>query len=351
MFPKNRGPKKITFKYRKYYKTKLCFLLLIVQLFQTHCVYLMEKASEFIKSLGIKTILIVNNDGIPIFTYHFSDDSLLKQNILVLSSFFSAFNSFAEALLLSYLSDFGIQDQRLFYKYYSDFFFIIGIDSAKYTDKSFYDMRELVDIILWQISQEFAYMFDDQLKELKSFELNDYISKNMQEELINHMYQGCVDWVDTIKTSSIKDTEIVIPDMNTVQPEDMSKRFGLEAAYVMRGDIIVYQQVYNQAVKLDGDLLSSLFRAIDSFASTQFGFVLREIGLFNQRLFYRQYDKEIYLFLVNDLLYYKYSIADTEDIIYSMIDSIIPRLRANVKDVEKDKVDEDIFKRVLDFEI
>lgn len=311
----------------------------------------MEKEAEYIKSLGIKTILIINTDGIPIFTYHFSDDSLLKQNILILSSFFSAFNSFAEALLLSYLSDFGIQDQRLFYKYYSDFFFIIGIDSTKYTDKSFYDMRELVDIILWQISQEFAYMFDDKLKELKSFELNDYIAKNMQEELISHMYQGCVDWVDTIKTSSINDSEIVIPDMNTVSPEDMSTRFGLEAAYVMRGDIIVYQQVYNPAIKIDGDLLSSLFRAIDSFSSTQFGLVLQEIGLFNQRLFYRQYDKEIYLFLVNDLLYYKHSIADTEDIIYSMIDSIIPRLKANVKDAEKDKVDEDIFKRVLDFEI
>ena len=205
-----------------------------------------SEKSEYIKSLGIKTILIINNDGIPIFTYHFSEDSLLKQNILVLSSFFSAFNSFAEALLLSYLSDFGIQDQRLFYKYYSDFFFIIGVDSEKYSDKSFYDMRELVDIILWQLSQEFAYIFDDKLKELKSFELHDYISKNMQNELISHMYQGCIDWVDTINTSSIKDTDIVIPDMNTVPIEDMSTRFGLEAAYVLRGDIVVYQQIYNQ---------------------------------------------------------------------------------------------------------
>ena len=129
--------------------------------------------TEYIQSLGIKTLLIINNDGIPIFTNHFSQDSLLKQNILVLSSFFSAFNSFAEALLLSYLSDFGIKDQRLFYKYYSDFFFIIGIDSQKYLDnKSFYDMRELIDIILWQLSQEFAYMFDERLKDLKSFELN-----------------------------------------------------------------------------------------------------------------------------------------------------------------------------------
>lgn len=310
-----------------------------------------SEKSEYIESLGIKTILIVNNDGIPIFTRHFSDDSLLKQNILVLSSFFSAFNSFAEALLLSYLSDFGIQDQRLFYKYYSDFFYIIGIDSNKYTDKSFYDMRELVDIILWQLSQEFAYMFDDQLKELKSFELHDFIAKNLQDELINHMYQGCVDWVDTVKTSSIKDTDIVIPDINTVPPEDMSKRFGLEAAYVLRGDIVVYQQIYNQSIKIDGDLLSSLFRAIDSFSSTQFGLVLKEIGLFNQRLFYRQFEKEIYLFLVNDLLFYKHSIADTELIIYSMIDSIIPRLKSSIKDVEKEKVDEDIFKRVLDFEI
>ncbi len=327
----------------------------MLQIFINRSLWLLNleesEKSEYIKALGIKTILIVNNDGIPIFTHHFSEDSLLKQNILVLSSFFSAFNSFAEALLLSYLSDFGIQDQRLFYKYYSDFFFIIGIDSEKYTDKSFYDIRELVDIILWQLSQEFAYIFDDQLKELKSFELHDYISKNLHEELIGHMYQGCVDWVDTIKTSSIKDTDIVIPDMNTVSPEDMSSRFGLEAAYVLRGDIVVYQQTYNQAIKFDGDLLSSLFRAIDSFSTTQFGLVLKEIGLFNQRLFYRQFEKEIYLFLVNDLLYYKYSVADTELIIYSMIDSIIPRLKASIKDVEKDKVDEDIFKRVLDFEI
>lgn len=306
----------------------------------------------FIKSLGIKTILIVNNDGIPIFTFHFSDDSLLKQNILVLSSFFSAFNSFAEALLLSYLSDFGIQDQRLFYKYYSDFFFIIGIDMQKYgANKSFYDMRELVDVILWQLSQQFAYLFDDQLKDLKSFELNDYISKNLQTILIDHMYQGCLDWVENAKTSSIVDADITVPNMNIIPPSDMSQKYGLDAAYILRGDIVVYQQVYNQSTTINGDLLSSLFRAIQSFSSTQFGLVLREIGLFNQRLFYKQFEKEIYLFLVNDLLYYKHSITDTESIIFSMIDALIPKLKSNIKDEDKDKVEEDIFKRVLDFEI
>ena len=308
--------------------------------------------TEYIRSMGIKTLLIINNDGIPVFNFHFSDDSLLKQNILVLSSFFSAFNSFAEALLLSYLSDFGIEDQRLFYKYYSDFFFIIGIDSNKYTNKSFYDMRELVDIILWQLSQEFAYMFDDQLKDLKSYELHDFISKFLQDNLINHMYQGCMDWVENIgkKTSTVT-SNIELPEMNSLSNEDLSSRFGLEAAYVLRGDIVVYQQVFNSAIKVDGDLLSSLFRAIDSFSSTQFGLFLKEIGLFNQRLFYKHFEKEIYLFLVNDLLYYKHSITDTEKIIYSMIDYMIPKLKANINVVEKDKADEDIFKRVLDFEI
>ena len=310
----------------------------------------MEK-EEFIKSLGIKTILIINNDGIPIFTHHFSEDSLLKQNLLVLSSFFSAFNTFAESLLLSYLSDFGIKDQRLFYKYYSDFFFIIGIDSSKYVDKSFYDMRELVDIILWQISQEFAYLFDERLKDLKSFELHDYITKNLKDELIGHMYQGCVDWVDTIKTSSIIGPKSDLPDITKVTVKEMSLKYGLESAYVLRGDIMVYHEVYNEAVKLDGDMLTSLFRAIDSFSSTQFGLVLTEIGLFNQRLFYKQFDKEIYLFLINDLLYFKHSIPDTEKIIYSMIDSMIPKLKANVKEAKEENIDEDIIKRVLDFEI
>ena len=307
---------------------------------------------QFIKSLGIKTILIVNNDGIPIFTYHFSDDSLLKQNILVLGSFFSAFNSFAEALLLSYLSDFGIEDQRLFYKYYSDFFFIIGVDSEKYTDKSFYDMRELVDIILWQLSQEFAYIFDDKLAELKSYQLHDFIMKNLQEELIGHMYQGCVDWQDTANNSSIVKTEISFPDINSLSTEDMTVKYGLEAAYVLRGDILVYQQIFNQAVTIDGDLLSSLFRAIDSFSSTQFGLVLKEIGLFNQRLFYRHVDKEIYLFLINDLLYYKHSITNTEKLIDLMIDSMVPQLQSKITVAKpEEKVDEEFLKKILDFEI
>lgn len=306
-----------------------------------------EKA-DFILSLGIKTILIVNNDGIPIFTYHFSEDSLLKQNILVLSSFFSAFNSFAEALLLSYLSDFGIQDQRLFYKYYSDFFFLIGVDSSKYTTKSFYDLREFVDIILWQVSQKFAYIFDEQLKELKSYQLHDYIMTNLKDELIDHMYQGCIDWSDTIKTSSIVETDFVMPDMNGVTNEELTGKYGLESFYVLRGDIIVYQQVLNQTLTIDGDLLSSLFRAIDSFSTTQFGQVLKEIGLFNQRLFYKQHDKENYLFLVNDLLYYKHSIANTEKIIYAMIDSMIPKLKEKITVVDKENIDEDMIRRMLD---
>ena len=306
---------------------------------------------DFIKSLGIKTILIVNNDGIPIFTYHFSEDSLLKQNILVLSSFFSAFNSFAEALLLSYLSDFGIQDQRLFYKYYSDFFFILGVDSSKYFDKSFYDMRELVDVILWQLSQKFAYLFDEKLSELKSYQLHDYIMTNLQDELIGHMYEGCVDWKDTVNTSSIIETNFTMPDMNQFTIEELTNSYGLESVYILRGDILVYQEILNQSIKVDGDLLSSLFRAIDSFSSTQFGLVLKEIGLFNQRLFYKHEDKEIYLFLVNDLLYYKHSIINTEKIIYGMIDSLIPNLKTKIVVKDQEKTDEDIFKRVLDFDI
>ena len=308
--------------------------------------------TEYIKSLGVKTLLIINNDGIPIFNFHFAEDSLLKQNLLVLSSFFSAFNSFAEALLLSYLSDFGIEDQRLFYKYYSDFFFIIGIDSNIYSNKSFYDMRELVDIMLWQLSQEFAYMFDDQLKDLKSYELHDHIAKHLQEQLISHMYQGCIDWVENIgrKISTVSRI-LEIPDITTLNNEDLATKLGLEAAYVLRGDIVVYQQIFNQAIKVDGDLLSSLFRAIDSFSSTQFGLVLKEIGLFNQRLFYKHFEKEIYLFLVNDLLFYKHSTTDTEKIINSMIDHMIPQLKSHIKVVEQEKTDEDIFKRVLDFEI
>ncbi len=305
----------------------------------------------FIKSLGIKTLLIVNNDGIPIFTFHFSEDSLLKRNILILSSFFSAFNSFAEALLLSYLSDFSIRDQRIFYKYYSDFFYIVGIDSSKYSNKSFYDMRELIDIILWQLSQEFAYLFDNQLKELKSFELNDYISKNLSYLLVDHMYNGCIDWVENAKTSSIIETNITVPDMTVILPSEMSQKYGLDAAYVLRGDIVVFQQVYNQSITINGDLLSSLFRAIQSFSSTQFGMVLREIGLFNQRLFYKQFKKEIYLFLINDLLFYKHSITDTENIIFSMIDAMVPKLKSNIKEEDKEKKEEDIFKKVLDFEI
>lgn len=308
--------------------------------------------TEYIQSLGIKTLLIINNDGIPIFTNHFSQDSLLKQNILVLSSFFSAFNSFAEALLLSYLSDFGIKDQRLFYKYYSDFFFIIGIDSQKYLDnKSFYDMRELIDIILWQLSQEFAYMFDERLKDLKSFELNDYITKNLKDELIAHMYQGCVDWSENIKTSSIVETNIIFPDITSLDKKEMTNLYGLEAAYVLRGDIMIYQEVYNEAVKLDGDLLTSLFRAIDSFSTTQFGLVLKEIGLFNQRLFYKQVGKEIFLFLINDLLYYKHSIANTEKIIYSIIDSLIPELKTHLSEPKEEQSEEDLLKKILDFEI
>jgi hypothetical protein len=306
---------------------------------------------EYIKSIGIKTILIINNDGIPIFTYHFSNDSLLKQNILVLSSFFSAFNSFAEALLLSYLSDFGIEDQRLFYKYYSDFFFIIGVDSDKYLHKSFYDMRELVDVILWQLSQEFAYLYDDQLAEMKTFELHEFIMNNLTETLIEHMYQGCLDWAENIKTSSIIDTDVIFPDINSATHLELTGKYGLEAAYVLQGDIVVYQLILNHAINIDGDLLSSLFRAVDSFSSTQFGLVLKEIGLFNQRLFYKQVDKEVYLFLVNDLLFYKHSIADTERIIYAIIDKLIPELKSHIKVVEKDKNIEDIFKKVLDFEI
>ena len=312
---------------------------------------------NFIKGLGVKSILIINNDGLPIFDYHFDVNSLLKENTIILSSFFSAFNSFAESLLLSYLSDFGIQDQRLFYKYYSDFFFIVGVDSLKLNSKSFYDIREFVDVILWHLTQEFTFLFERELSSFKAWELYREITTNYLGTILRYIYKGCKDWSDTIAgipafPSSVKPLD-PLPDINNASYTDLTFKFGLEAVYVLNNDLLIYEQIFNEAIKIEGELLSDLFRAINTFASTQFGLILTEIGLFNNRVFYKRDGDQIFLFLVNDLINFSRSVKQTQNIVEKLIDRLIPELKKKftVEEVDKDKDLEDLYKRVLDFEI
>ena len=111
--------------------------------------------------------------------------------------------------------------------------------------------------------------------------------------------------------------------------------------------------IRSKAIKIEGELLSDLFRAINSFASTQFGLILSEIGLFNQRLFYKNVDSEIYLFLVNDLIHFSKSVLETQNLVNSMIDRLIDELKQTLifENPGKDKDIEDLYKNLLDFDI
>lgn len=305
---------------------------------------------SYIKSLGVKSILIINYDGLPIFSHDFVPDSLIKQNIVMISSFFTAFNQFAESLLFANISDFGVADQRIFYKYYSEFFYILVVDSKAHSTKSFYDVRELVDIILWQLTQEFSYIFDKHLAKLKAYELYNEIKLKFTMTIIELIYRGCKDWSENINSSSItKDTDEI--DINNASIEDLTLKYGLESVYVLQGDKVVYEQLFNEAITIEGEIITSLFRAIESFTNMELKLNLQEIGLFNQRMFYRTVDKHVFIFLINDIPYFKFSIKKSYSIINSLINRIIPNVKKILEEeVQKDpeNKEDDIFKQVLD---
>ena len=110
---------------------------------------------SLLPQLGINSVYIITNTGQPLIIRTYAETNIFTKDSVTVSGFLTAINMFAESTLEVFLSDLGISDQRLFFKYNSENFYIIGIDEQSFKSLSLQDSRQFIEELLWILVNAF----------------------------------------------------------------------------------------------------------------------------------------------------------------------------------------------------
>ena len=303
--------------------------------------------TSLVKSVGFNTLMIIRPDGIPLVKRHYSENSPLIDSALI-SGFFSALVTFSDAMLLNYVSDIGVKYSRLFFKYQSNFVYIVELDESLLMKSNFQQARYQVDVILWHLAERFPYYYAK--KGIKSYEVpvgKKKISFNYVDNLIR---KGCRDWLKIIKPNLETSKFDNIPFTTTINILEATQKWGIDAFYVIGKEKIIYELKFNKKNTLtnSGELLSNFLDAVKSFGDKTFLSSVSDIGFFNNRLYFKFFDTINFLTIVNELKYFKYPINGTKMMIQSVVNQLTNKLESLIQNNDEEKISKTLSKYFME---
>ena len=293
--------------------------------------------TSILEKVGLNTLLIIRPDGIPLVKRHYSETSPLSDATLI-GGFFSALVTFSDAMLLNYVSDIGIKYARLFFKYQSGFVFIVELNENLLMKSNFQQARYQVDVLLWHLAERFPYYYAK--KGFKSYEMpvgKRKISPKFIDSLIR---KGCRDWVKIIKPNLETSKFDNIPFTTSLNILEATQKYGIDALYVLGEEKIIYELKFNKKNTLtnSGELLSDFLTAVKSFGDKTFFTSVSDIGFFNNRLYFKFFDKINFLTIIDELKYFKYPINGTLMLIQGVVNQLTDMLESVIQNNDEDKL-------------
>ena len=281
--------------------------------------------TSLVQRVGLNTIMVIRPDGMPLIKRHYSDHSPLTDATLI-SGFFSALVTFSDSMLLNYVSDIGINFSRLFFKYQSNFVYVVELDESLLMKSNFQQARYEVDVILWHLAEKFPYYYKK--KGFKSYEMpigKRKISPKFIDTLIR---KGCRDWLKVIKPDLEVSKFDHIPFTTTVNILEATQKYGIDAFYVLGKEKIIYELKFNKKNTLtnSGELLSNFLSAVKAFGDKTFLSSVSDIGFFNNRLYFKFFDTVDFLTVIDELKYFKYPINGTQLMIQGVVNQLTDML-------------------------
>lgn len=290
---------------------------------------------KLITDLGIKSILVIRTNGIPIYKYHFTEDSMLKTDFVLLSSFFSAINSFSNSFL-RILSDiyFDVGSSKknqeiLFFKYYNNLIYVISMSlEQQYINISNILLRQKIEMILWQFANEFYDIYIKLQQSNVLLDLNNSFNE-YEEFILGLIYKGCIELGENLPylIQSSSEKKVKAGSMKEFKNKNMKqiiKKFGLESIFIIKsdGDLLIDKCFQKQENRITGSAISNYFLAIESFSRNYLFQKINSIGFYYNRLYIDNFNLNgediIILYSYNDLTYYYNSIKETSSVISSI---------------------------------
>lgn len=290
----------------------------------------MSELNKIFTTLGVTSIMIISDNGLPLITREYSEGISFNQNNLLISGFFSALHSFAQTYFLSQISDIGTVTNRLFFKFHGDLIYIIAVHGSKMQEKKVEDVRLFVDEVLWRLTSDFWTYYKNIKNTAKGFDLN--IRLESYGDTVDQLIQeGCQDWLDTHQDADefiafplSPGSEDTTPAIASNGSDTILEDWGIEGFYALYQNQILANIAIKDGHFLSsaGEIMSNFLKSVQSFVQTTFFTRITDIGIFNHRIYLMKSIPFTFLLITNDRLVLEWTLAKTQTILKSVLNNI-----------------------------
>jgi hypothetical protein len=114
-----------------------------------------ESLDALVKQLGINAIYLLDRNNNPKFTRIYEPNIPLVTNENIMSQLLTAIGTFTRALLVSYVSDVGMFNQRIFLRYVKPYTFVLIVDDLKFLTESRKNEETIFNLLFNNLTTEF----------------------------------------------------------------------------------------------------------------------------------------------------------------------------------------------------
>lgn len=284
--------------------------------------------NSILPQLGINAIYIISDTGTPLIIRTYSEQDVFTKDSSTVSGFLTAINIFSESALEIFLSDIGILDQRLFFKYQSDIYYIIAIDEAAFKSLSLQDSRQFIEELLWIMVNAFNEFYYEAQEKYKLLQLKEKLDEYALE-VDKLVVEGAKSWLQTLSEMR-KVNAALLSQLGEIKVSStILKSSGLLNVYIIENGQLIFELTVEESLKDPNrsQNIVNLNKTISDFGDNALVTAVSDIGFFSTRIYLKNSDKKRVIMLVaNELIYLQFPIY----IIKLIFDNLMSKIDKSV---------------------
>ena len=266
---------------------------------------------SILPQLGINAIYIISDIGTPLIIRNYSEKAVFTKDSATVSGFLTAVNIFSESALEIFLSDIGILDQRLFFKYQSDIYYIIAIDEASFKSLSLQDSRQFIEELLWILVNAFSEWYGKAQDQYKLLELKDKLDE-YANEVDKLIVEGATGWLQTLASMKKENMAILSQIAEIKLSSTILKSSGLLDVYIIEEGNLVFDLTIEEGLRKENRSMNivNLNKTISQFGDNALVTSVSDIGFFSTRIYLKKASEKdrVIMLVANELIYLQFPI-------------------------------------------
>ena len=322
---------------------------------------MVKKETSIFNKIGLQSIYVINESGLPLLIRYYTKNQPTDQDEVIISSFIGALTIFAQNMLITYISDIGIQRKRLFFKYNSGLIYILVFNELKLRKFKLHHLHQLAEVIVWHFTADFNNFFEEMSGKYRDFEISKML-ENYGSSADILVEKGCLDWYELRKTDKVQ--TFLSKKPSTEANHDSStnnatiiRNAGINAFYMINIDNEpVFNRVYNpeNSLSSNANAFASFLSAVNTFSHQMLVAKLNDIGMFNQRIFIKHNPLYTFALVIDEVVHLTRSKVTEKNAINTFFSSFLKyygntNFKIPIENQERNTYDE--FSSKVDFSL